>query len=643
MKRQLNSLRFRMLLPVVAMILLVVILMTAVFSRAYTGMILRQEQNTNTAGFETISGSVTPLISTSISRVRSLMQDSRVADCVRQEFDTPAQKIRARVTCRDYLTDAVSQEESISGVLFMRPDGSLFGHLPKANYFLDDPADNPLPEAVTAAILAADPGQTVWTGPVSEAELYGDETSSSAKSIMIAAWRSVDMSYGECYTLMLMDDSVFSQLFSSLEDSKSTWRLFTEDGTEFYHTGEEHSPDPELLIRESNSGSIFRDEDGRALCSFSTTLTSPAWILTREVYMEDYDHVVRNVRSTVWIAAGILFLIALAIYELWLKGFMRQFRSLLKGISDMGQSDAEPIPGSPFNINEFQTMQGEINRTSLALNLQMDTIRRMEREQMELENQKKEQERMVRELSMAKQIQRSSLPHIFPPFPDRKEFDLFASMDPARDIGGDFYDFYFLDDDHLCLLIADVSGKGVPAAMFMMVAKRVLVDSAQQERSAGEILQRTNKALVESNQTDMFVTVWLGILEISTGRLTAANAGHEYPALRKSGSRFALYKDRHGFVIGGIEGVRYSEYSLQLEPGDKLFVYTDGVPEATAEGGEMFGTERMVAALNACGDNSPEGILRGVRNAVDKFVGDAEQFDDLTMMCLEYKGPEETL
>ena len=136
----------------------------------------------------------------------------------------------------------------------------------------------------------------------------------------------------------------------------------------------------------------------------------------------------------------------------------------------------------------------------------------------------------------------------------------------------------------------------------------------------------------------MFVTVWLGILELSTGKLTAANAGHEYPALKRPDGQFELYKDKHGFVIGGMEGVSYKEYVLELNPGDKLFVYTDGVPEATAEGGEMFGMERMTAALNRCAEGSPEQILRSVRSAVDDFVGDAEQFDDLTMMCLEYKG-----
>ena len=189
-------------------------------------------------------------------------------------------------------------------------------------------------------------------------------------------------------------------------------------------------------------------------------------------------------------------------------------------------------------------------------------------------------------------------------------------------------------------MIADVSGKGIPAALFMMFAKRIIEDFARIEHSASEILKKTNNLLCDNNQADMFVTVWLGILEISTGKMTAANAGHEYPAICKKDGFFEIYKDRHGFVIGGMEGVSYREYTLQMNPGDKIFVYTDGVPEATNGSGEMFGVEHMTAALNSCAGGSPTDILRKVRSAVDDFVGDAEQFDDLTMMCMEYKGAD---
>ena len=249
-----------------------------------------------------------------------------------------------------------------------------------------------------------------------------------------------------------------------------------------------------------------------------------------------------------------------------------------------------------------------------------------------------EKERIGAELSLASTIQENSIPNIFPPFPDRTEFDIYASMTPAKEVGGDFYDYFLIDDDHLCLVIADVSGKGVPAALFMMASKIILQSVAQMGKSPAEILTRTNDILCSNNEVQMFVTTWLGILELSTGKLTAANAGHEFPVLKNPGGKFELFRDKHGFVIGGMENVRYREYELQLEPGSVLFVYTDGVPEATNADNELFGTERMVDALNTLPDAAPKEVLANMRQAVNDFVKDAEQFDDLTMLCLKFRG-----
>jgi sigma-B regulation protein RsbU (phosphoserine phosphatase) len=231
------------------------------------------------------------------------------------------------------------------------------------------------------------------------------------------------------------------------------------------------------------------------------------------------------------------------------------------------------------------------------------------------------------------------LPNIYPAFPDKPEFDIYATMDPAKEVGGDFYDFFLVDDDHLCMVIADVSGKGVPAALFMMASKIILANNAMVGKSPAQILTDTNTAICSNNREEMFVTVWLGILEISTGKLIAANAGHEYPAIMQPDGRFDLIKDKHGFVIGGMSGIKYKEYELELKPGSKLFLYTDGVPEATDAAKELFGTERMLDALNVNTNAPSKDILQNVKNAVDRFVKDAEQFDDLTMLVLEYKGP----
>ena len=638
MKQKFTSLRVRMLLPVIAMTLFVVALLTVLFSRAYTNMILQQERDENAAGFELVSRSVTPLIESSIVEVQSVLSDSRVASYARREYPTAAQLVHARISCRDYLRGELSRQEGIFGLLFMRQDGSLFGALPEGSFFLDDPRQNPLSEDVISQILNVPLGQTIWAGPSSGAALYGFENEKTPQTVMIAAWKSVDVRYGELYALMLMDDSIFARLFSTLQDGKSTWHLFTADHLELYHSGEGGCLEPERMIRESNSGGVFRNERGEAVSAFSMELSSPDWTLVREVSMENSIQVVSRVRSVVFITAVLVFLVALRIYRSWLKRFMLQFDSLLSGIKSMGQGNLEPIASGPFSIGEFETMHQEIDRTSHALHEQMDTIRRMEREQMEQENRIREQERIVEELHTAREIQMSALPHTFPPVPERKEFELFARMVPARDVGGDFYDFFLIDEDHLCLVIADVSGKGIPGALFMMLSKRIIEESARLELNAAEILEKTNRALCDNNQAGMFVTVWLGILEMPTGRLTAANAGHEYPAIQEHGGAFVLYKDKHGFVIGGMEEARYQAYELRLRPGDKIFVYTDGVPEATADSGEMFGTERMVTALNTGAEGSPEEILSAVKQAVDAFVGDAEQFDDLTMMCLTYKG-----
>lgn len=248
-----------------------------------------------------------------------------------------------------------------------------------------------------------------------------------------------------------------------------------------------------------------------------------------------------------------------------------------------------------------------------------------------------EQERIKAELSLATNIQAAMLPTIFPAFPERPEFEIYASMDPAKEIGGDFYNFFLIDDDHLCMLIADVSGKGIPAAMFMMAAQIILRNNGTEGKSPAEIIEETNEMICSNNEEDMFVTLWLGILEISTGKLSASNAGHEYPALCRKDGVFKLYKDHHNMVVGTFEGIPFKEYELYLEPGDKIFVYTDGVPEATDAQKNMFGTDRMLMALNKDADD-PVQVLKNVREAVDEFTSETEQFDDLTMLCLDYRG-----
>ncbi len=248
-----------------------------------------------------------------------------------------------------------------------------------------------------------------------------------------------------------------------------------------------------------------------------------------------------------------------------------------------------------------------------------------------------EKERIGAELSVAKQIQADMLPCIFPAFPERDDFDIYANMSPAKEVGGDFYDFFLLDDDHLVMVMADVSGKGVPAALFMVISKTIIKNQTQFSDSPKQILETANNLLQENNAEDMFVTVWLGILEISTGKLKAVNAGHEYPVIRGTDGKFELLKDKHGMVLGTMPGLKYREYDAEIEEGGCLFLYTDGVAEATDAKNELYGTERMLEALNRDPMAKPQQLLVNVRADIDAFVGDAPQFDDITMLAMERK------
>ena len=250
-----------------------------------------------------------------------------------------------------------------------------------------------------------------------------------------------------------------------------------------------------------------------------------------------------------------------------------------------------------------------------------------------------EKERIGAELNMATAIQASQLPRLFPAFPNRPEFDIYASMDPAKEVGGDFYDFFLVDDDHIAMVLADVSGKGVPAALFMMVSRVLIKSHLQSGESPAQVLAAVNSQLCDGNDPGFFVTVWLAVLEISTGKGVAANAGHEHPALRRCNGEYALVVYRHSPAVAVMDGIAFREHSFELHPGDSVFVYTDGVSEATNAGEELYGTDRMLDALNRQPDADPMTVLRNVKEDIDAFVGDAAQFDDITMLCLKYNGP----
>ena len=255
-----------------------------------------------------------------------------------------------------------------------------------------------------------------------------------------------------------------------------------------------------------------------------------------------------------------------------------------------------------------------------------------------LETVTAEKERIGAELDVAAKIQSSMLPCIFPAFPNRNEFDIYATMDPAKEVGGDFYDFFMVDADHLAFVVADVSGKGVPAALFMVIGKTLIKDHTGLHDDLGEVFTEVNNILCASNSEEMFITAFEGVLNLKTGELRYVNAGHEIPFLCRKGGVFEPFKVRAGFVLAGMQGIRYRAGSIQLEPGDKVFQYSDGIPEAINSEKAPYGMKRLESVLAKNSEKAPSELLPLVKADVDAFVGDADQFDDITMLCIEFKG-----
>ena len=346
------------------------------------------------------------------------------------------------------------------------------------------------------------------------------------------------------------------------------------------------------------------------------------------------DHMATLTRSITTIVVLVLIVAALALAGalLFAKRIVAPLTKMTKRVESLGGEDLL------FRMEDEYRTGDEVEALaeSFAM-LSAKTLQYVE----EVKSVTAEKERIGAELSMATDIQASQLPRLFPAFPNRPEFDLYASMDPAKEVGGDFYDFFMVDDDHVAMVIADVSGKGVPAALFMMISRILLKSHLQNGESPAEALSRVNNQLCEGNEAEFFVTVWVAVLDYHTGKGIAANAGHEHPALKHAGGEYSLVVYRHAPALGLMEGIPFREHDFKLNPGDNIFVYTDGVPEATNAENELFGPDRMLDALNENPNADPEQTLAIVRRHVDEFVGEAEQFDDLTMLCFTYKGPQD--
>ena len=335
------------------------------------------------------------------------------------------------------------------------------------------------------------------------------------------------------------------------------------------------------------------------------------------------------------VAAIIAFIVILALIILCVVLMVRRFsRNLTAPLIALGK-DAQTISSGDLDYRAEIRSNDEIGDLAKSFNGMAASLKEY------IENLTAvtaEKERIGAELDVATHIQKSMLPCIFPAFPDRKEFDVYATMNPAKEVGGDFYDFFMVDDTHLAVVMADVSGKGVPAALFMVIGKTLIKDHTEPGISLGDVFSDVNNMLCDSNSEGLFITAFEGVLDLVTGEFRYVNAGHEPPYICKQGEGYEAYRIKAGFVLAGMEDLRYREGSLQLSAGDRIFLYTDGVTEATDAENQLYGSERLHRVLNDHLDANPEALLAAVKADVDRFVGDAPQFDDITMLCMEYRG-----
>ncbi len=301
------------------------------------------------------------------------------------------------------------------------------------------------------------------------------------------------------------------------------------------------------------------------------------------------------------------------------------YKRVLRNLHNVGNGLNEIAAGNLDTVIDVRTHQ-EFSKLSDNVNTTVNTLKGYIEEA---------EHRHDAELELARHIQHSALPSVFPPFPERHDFDIFASMEPAREVGGDFYDFFMLDSHRLVVLIADVSGKGVPAALFMMQAKTEIHSLVESGLDVDATFTETNRRLCEANESGMFVTAWLGMLDLTTGMLSYANAGHNPPLVRRAGGDYEYLRvAKPNFFLAGMDGIKYRKYTMPLFPGDRLFLYTDGVTEACNPEEDMYGEDRLLTVLNGDPGLPPHKTCETIATSVHSFANGAEQSDDITMLCV---------
>ena len=373
---------------------------------------------------------------------------------------------------------------------------------------------------------------------------------------------------------------------------------------------------------------------GRLAIAASPVLGSngkPVAIVFADFSMQEIDDSIRRLVSNVAIIVLLLMAVYAAVFYWYTsRNVIQPIRTLTGAAESMADNlEGDAVYHSEIHTgNELETLSESFEKMNLDLRRYISDNLRISAEQ----------QRVEAELDLAASIQSSQLPQVFPPFPDRHDFEIHASMTPAKTVGGDFYDFYLLDDRHLAMVIADVSGKGIPASLFMMISRMMIKNRLTAGQSPSQAISDVNRQLMENNQTGQFVTVWVAVVDLATGKGVAVNAGHEHPALRRRDGQYELVLYKHSLPVAVLDPMKFPEHEFQLSPGDSLFVYTDGVTEATDRREELFGTDRMLDALNQDPGASCAETLEHVMNGIRGFLDGAEQFDDITMLCFRYLG-----
>lgn len=487
------------------------------------------------------------------------------------------------------------------------------------------------------------PGLNIRSVTASELESFSDEDKKTYVEIVYNQWvtrlNNIKTSYNAEFLYILATDDEYKEDTFIISANGGNQTRGTEMGTAYIFGVEVTNNDIQMesfkRLKDEGTDSIFLDNylDGYR---YMFRIDDMNLITGMTFDVSDMQHAVMVHTIRFLIAFIILQIILVLVCRFLLfRNFIRPLKIIEKNVREYSKTkDADSAKKSLEKVdsdNEIGSLSDGVYEMICEIEDHLDEIRTVTAEN----------ERITVELDLAQKIQTDMLPSIFPPFPENTQFDIYANMDPAKEVGGDFYDFFMVDKTHVALVMADVSGKGVPASLFMVVAKTLIKNYALMGGSPAEVLDKVNTQLMDGNEEGMFVTVWMAVIDINTGKGLAANAGHEHPVIRHKDGSFELVKYKHSLAVAMMPGVPFEEHEIEIKPGDRVFVYTDGLPEARNSDKEFFGTDRMLDVLNKDPYAKGQALLTAMINEMSSFVGDAEQFDDVTMLIFDYYGSDD--